>query len=96
MHTVALAQGRAIPLTGPAVEALQGAQALTVTSSPTPQPGAAVLQVGESPHQFYIQGGQVLIQGGWTEKCPVRVLSQSTAGLKQRYNKTHSSEVTPV
>ena len=54
-------------LTSPGVEALQGAQTLTVASSPTTQSGATILQCaaqpGESPQQFYIQGGQVLVQG---------------------------------
>ncbi|PWA30027.1 hypothetical protein CCH79_00009752 [Gambusia affinis] len=60
---IAIAQGRAIPLTSPAVETLQGAQTLTVTGSPNPQTGAAILQAADSSHQFFIQGGQVLIQG---------------------------------
>ncbi|GLD50706.1 cAMP-responsive element modulator-like isoform X1 [Lates japonicus] len=63
---IAITQGRAIQLTSPGVEALQGSQTLTVASSPTPQPGATILQCapqpGDSPQQFYIQGGQVLIQ----------------------------------
>uniref|UniRef100_A0A096MCK9 cAMP-responsive element modulator-like n=2 Tax=Cyprinodontoidei TaxID=8087 RepID=A0A096MCK9_POEFO len=59
---IAIAQGRAIPLTTPAVETLQGTQTLTVTGSPTPQTGAAVLQAADSSHQFFLQGGQVLIQ----------------------------------
>lgn len=40
---------------------------MTMASSPTPQPGATTLQgaaeSGDSPQQFYIQGGQVFIQG---------------------------------
>ncbi|KAI3374643.1 hypothetical protein L3Q82_021211, partial [Scortum barcoo] len=64
---IAISQGRAIQLTSPGAEALQGAQTLTVASSPTSQPAAAILQcaaqAGDSPQQFYIQGGQVLIQG---------------------------------
>ncbi|XP_037537859.1 cAMP-responsive element modulator isoform X1 [Nematolebias whitei] len=79
---IALAQGRAIPLTSSAVEALQGAQTLTVTSSPTPQPGAAVLQAAESPHQFYIQGGQVLIQAA-TGDIPAYQLRSPNSGLAQ-------------
>lgn len=54
-------------MTSPGAEALQGAQTVTVASSPTPQPGATFLQCaaqpGDSPQQYYIQGGQVLIQG---------------------------------
>lgn len=65
--SVEISQGRAIQLSSPGAEALQGAQTLTVASSPTSQPGATILQCaaqpGDSPQQFYIQGGQVLIQG---------------------------------
>ncbi|XP_030259132.1 cAMP-responsive element modulator isoform X2 [Sparus aurata] len=63
---IAFTQGRAIQLTSPGAEALQGAQTLTVAASPTPQPGATILQCaaqpGDSQQQYYIQGGQVLIQ----------------------------------
>lgn len=62
-HTVALAQGRAVPLSSTGAEALSRAQTVKVAGSPTPQPGAAILQcAGDSP-QFYIQGGQLLLQG---------------------------------
>ncbi|KAG7526042.1 cAMP-responsive element modulator-like isoform X1 [Solea senegalensis] len=64
---IAVSQGRAIQLTSPGVEALQGAQTLTVASPATTQSGATILQCAaqpaDSPQQFYIQGGQVLIQG---------------------------------
>ncbi|XP_012724841.2 cAMP-responsive element modulator isoform X1 [Fundulus heteroclitus] len=79
---IAIAQGRAIPLTSPAVEALQGAQTLTVTGSPTPQTGAAVLQAADSPHQFFIQGGQVLIQAA-TGDIPAYQLRSPNSGLAQ-------------
>nr|XP_015811527.2 cAMP-responsive element modulator isoform X1 [Nothobranchius furzeri] len=79
---IAITQGRAIPLTSPAVEALQGAQTLTVTGSPTPQPGAAVLQAAETPHQFYLQGGQVLIQAA-TGDIPAYQLRSPNSGLAQ-------------
>uniref|UniRef100_A0A3Q2VA01 cAMP-responsive element modulator-like n=1 Tax=Haplochromis burtoni TaxID=8153 RepID=A0A3Q2VA01_HAPBU len=76
---IAITQGRAIQLSSPGVPGLQGVQNLPVTSSPTPQPGAAVLQCaaqpGDSPQQLFIQGGQVLIQG--TVRC---ILSQTATG----------------
>lgn len=63
-HAVALAQGRAVPLSSTGAEALSRAQTVKVAGSPTPQPGAAILQcAGDSPQQFYIQGGQLLLQG---------------------------------
>ncbi|XP_072219283.1 cAMP-responsive element modulator isoform X1 [Leuresthes tenuis] len=73
---IAISQGRAIQLSSPAAEAL------TVTSSATPQPGAAVLQAGDSPHQFYIQGGQVLIQAA-TGDIPAYQLRSPNSGLAQ-------------
>ncbi|KAM6918701.1 cAMP-responsive element modulator isoform 1-T1 [Xenentodon cancila] len=79
---IAISQGRAIPLSSPAAEALQGAQTLTVASSTTPQPGATVLQAGDSPHQFYIQGGQVLIQAA-TGDIPAYQLRSPNSGLAQ-------------
>ncbi|KAM4551105.1 cAMP-responsive element modulator isoform 3-T3 [Odontesthes bonariensis] len=75
-HYIAIAQGRAIQLSSPAAEAL------TVTSSATPQPGAAVLQAGDSPHQFYIQDGQVLIQAA-TGDIPAYQLRSPNSGLAQ-------------
>uniref|UniRef100_A0A4W6CF47 cAMP-responsive element modulator n=1 Tax=Lates calcarifer TaxID=8187 RepID=A0A4W6CF47_LATCA len=77
---ITITQGRAIQLTSTGVEALQGSQTLTVASSPTPQPGATILQCapqpGDSPQQFYIQGGQVLIQDINTHQItPIRVLN---------------------
>ncbi|KAK2822848.1 hypothetical protein Q5P01_022913 [Channa striata] len=69
---IAIAQGRAIQLTSPGLEALQGGQTLTVAGSPTPQPGATIVQCaaqpGTPPQQFYIQGGQMLIQGRAAER----------------------------
>nr|XP_046264695.1 cAMP-responsive element modulator isoform X1 [Scatophagus argus]XP_046264696.1 cAMP-responsive element modulator isoform X1 [Scatophagus argus] len=83
---IALAQGRAIQLSSPTAEGLQRAQTLTVASSPAPQPGATVLQCaaqpGDSPQQFYIQGGQVLIQAA-TGDIPAYQLRSPNSGLAQ-------------
>ncbi|CAB1451844.1 unnamed protein product [Pleuronectes platessa] len=63
---IAVTQGGAIQLSSRDVLALQGSQNLTVTDSASSQPGATILQCaaqpGEAPQQFYIQGGQVLLQ----------------------------------
>ncbi|RVE61216.1 hypothetical protein OJAV_G00168540 [Oryzias javanicus] len=75
---IAVAQDRGIPLTSPAVEALQGVQTLTVANSPTSQTTATFLQAGESPQQFYIHGGQVLIQGRAERKKGRRIRGEST------------------
>ncbi|XP_039671775.1 cAMP-responsive element modulator-like isoform X2 [Perca fluviatilis] len=74
---IAITQGRAIQLSSPGVEGLQGAQTLT-------QPGATVLQCaappGDSPQQFYIQGGQVLVQAA-TGDIPAYQLRSPNSGL---------------
>ncbi|KAM7379764.1 hypothetical protein PAMP_005291 [Pampus punctatissimus] len=83
---IAITQGRAIQLTSPGAEALQGGQTLTVANSATPQPGATILQCtaqpGDSSQQFYIQGGQVLIQAA-TGDIPAYQLRSPNSGLSQ-------------
>ncbi|KAM9844778.1 cAMP-responsive element modulator isoform 1-T1 [Aulostomus maculatus] len=83
---IAITQGRAIQLTSPGAEALQGGQTLAVASSATPQPGATILQCaaqpGDTPQQFYIQGGQVLIQAA-TGDIPAYQLRSPNSGLAQ-------------
>ncbi|XP_075954572.1 cAMP-responsive element modulator-like isoform X1 [Anarhichas minor] len=54
--------GQYIAITHGGVEAFHGAQTTTVASSHVPQPGATILQCADSTQQFYIQGGQVLVQ----------------------------------
>ncbi|XP_070774281.1 cAMP-responsive element modulator isoform X1 [Enoplosus armatus] len=81
---ITISQGRAIQLTSPGAEALQGGQ--TLASSPTPQPGATFLQCAaqpeDSPQQLYIQGGQVLIQAA-TGDIPAYQLRSPNSGLAQ-------------
>ncbi|XP_053186440.1 cAMP-responsive element modulator-like [Scomber japonicus] len=83
---IAISQGRAIQLTNPGAEELQGGQTLTVANSATPQPGAAILQCaaqpGDSTQQFYLQGGQVLIQAA-TGDIPAYQLRSPNSGLAQ-------------
>ncbi|KAM9789464.1 cAMP-responsive element modulator-like [Neosynchiropus ocellatus] len=83
---IAFTQGRAIQLCSPGTEAPQGGQSLTVTSSATPQPGATILQCatqhGDTPQQFYLQGGQVLIQAA-TGDIPAYQLRSPNSGLAQ-------------
>ncbi|XP_028987209.1 cAMP-responsive element modulator-like isoform X3 [Betta splendens] len=75
---IAIAQGRAVQLSSPGLEAQQGAQ--------TPQAGATILQcaaqAGSSPQQIYIQGGQVLIQAA-TGDIPAYQLRSPSSGLPQ-------------
>ncbi|XP_078143692.1 cAMP-responsive element modulator isoform X1 [Centroberyx gerrardi] len=83
---IAITQGGAIQLTSPGAEALQGGQTLTMASAAPPQPGATILQCaaqpGDSPQQFYIQGGQVLIQAA-TGDIPAYQLRSPNSGLTQ-------------
>ncbi|TMS09979.1 cAMP-responsive element modulator [Larimichthys crocea] len=92
---IAFTQGRAIQLTGSGAEALQGSQTLAVASSPTPQPGAAILQCagqpGDSSQQYFIQGGQVLIQ----ERCSERQAASSLNVSKTAVHKNEVKQQTP-
>lgn len=63
-YTVAIAEGRAVPQSGTGAEALPRVQMVRVAGSPAPKSSAAVPQcAGDSPQQFYLQGGQLLLQG---------------------------------
>ncbi|XP_028329041.1 cAMP-responsive element modulator isoform X2 [Gouania willdenowi] len=83
-----ISQGRAVQLNSAGAGSLQEAPALTVASSPTPQPGTAFLQCAappaDSPQQFYIQGGQVLIQAA-TGDIPAYQLRSPNSGLAQSF-----------
>uniref|UniRef100_A0AAQ4Q1S4 Activating transcription factor 1 n=1 Tax=Gasterosteus aculeatus aculeatus TaxID=481459 RepID=A0AAQ4Q1S4_GASAC len=81
---IAITHGGAVQLTGPGMEAFQGAQTMTVGGSHAPQHGATILQCaaqpGDSPQQFYIQGGQVLVQAA-TGDIPAYQLRSPNSGL---------------
>ncbi|XP_020514554.2 cAMP-responsive element modulator isoform X1 [Labrus bergylta] len=72
---ITFSQGRAIQLTSPGVEALTASH-----------PGSTILQCaaqpGDAPQQFYIQGGQVLIQAA-TGDIPAYQLRSPNSGLAQ-------------
>ncbi|XP_031726550.1 cAMP-responsive element modulator isoform X1 [Anarrhichthys ocellatus] len=77
---IAITHGGAMQLTSPGVEAFHGAQTTTVASSHVPQPGATILQCADSTQQFYIQGGQVLVQAA-TGDIPAYQLRSPNSGL---------------
>ncbi|XP_046882709.1 cAMP-responsive element modulator-like isoform X2 [Hypomesus transpacificus] len=83
---IAITQGGAIQLASPGNVGLQGGQTLTMSSSATPQAGATILQYatqpGDSPQQFYMQGGQVVIQAA-TGDMPAYQLRSPSSGLPQ-------------
>ncbi|XP_060901428.1 cAMP-responsive element modulator-like [Labrus mixtus] len=72
---ITFSQGRAIQLTSPGVEALTASH-----------PGSTILQCaaqpGDATQQFYIQGGQVLIQAA-TGDIPAYQLRSPNSGLAQ-------------
>ncbi|KFU98522.1 cAMP-responsive element modulator, partial [Tauraco erythrolophus] len=62
---IAIAQGGAIQISNPASDGVHGLQALTMTNSGAPQPGATIVQyAGQSPDgtQFFVPGSQVVVQ----------------------------------
>ncbi|NXJ40142.1 CREM protein, partial [Ciconia maguari] len=65
---VTITQGGTIQISNPASDGVHGLQALTMTNSGAPQPGATIVQyAGQSPdgtQQFFVPGSQVVVQGG--------------------------------
>ncbi|XP_074544974.1 cAMP-responsive element modulator-like isoform X2 [Halichoeres trimaculatus] len=76
---ITFTQGRAVQLASPGVKAL-------TADSPAQEPAATILQCaaqpGDTPQQFYIQGGQVLIQAA-TGDIPAYQLRSPNSGLAQ-------------
>ncbi|XP_034412425.1 cAMP-responsive element modulator isoform X1 [Cyclopterus lumpus] len=81
---IAITHGGAVQLTSPGGEAFQGGQSVMVASSHAQQNGATILQcaaqAGDSQQQFYIQGGQVLVQAA-TGDIPTYQLRSPNSGL---------------
>ncbi|XP_010285080.1 PREDICTED: cAMP-responsive element modulator isoform X1 [Phaethon lepturus] len=63
---ITITQGGAIQISNPASDGVHGLQALTMTNSGAPQPGATIVQyAGQSPdgtQQFFVPGSQVVVQ----------------------------------
>lgn len=61
---IAIAEGRAVPQSVTGAEALPRVQMVRVAGSPAPKSSTAVPQcTGDSAQQFFLQGGQLLLQG---------------------------------
>ncbi|NXE17489.1 CREM protein, partial [Ardeotis kori] len=64
---ITITQGGTIQISNPASDGVHGVQALTMTNSGAPQPGATIVQyAGQSPdgtQQFLVPGSQVVVQG---------------------------------
>nr|XP_054363260.1 cAMP-responsive element modulator isoform X3 [Mirounga angustirostris] len=71
---IAIAQGGAIQISNPGSDGVQGLQALTMTNSGAPPPGATIVQYAaqsaDGAQQFFVPGSQVIVQDEETELAP--------------------------
>ncbi|XP_007471420.1 PREDICTED: cAMP-responsive element modulator isoform X17 [Lipotes vexillifer] len=71
---IAIAQGEAIQISNPGSDGVQGLQALTMTNSGAPPPGATIIQYAtqsaDGTQQFFVPGSQVVVQDEETELAP--------------------------
>nr|XP_058915589.1 cAMP-responsive element modulator isoform X9 [Kogia breviceps] len=71
---VAIAQGGTIQISNPGSDGVQGLQALTMTNSGAPPPGATIVQYAaqsaDGTQQFFVPGSQVVVQDEETELAP--------------------------
>uniref|UniRef100_A0A8B9XNF7 cAMP responsive element modulator n=1 Tax=Bos mutus grunniens TaxID=30521 RepID=A0A8B9XNF7_BOSMU len=70
----AIAQGGTIQISNPGSDGVQGLQALTMTNSGAPPPGATIVQYAaqsaDGTQQFFVPGSQVVVQDEETELAP--------------------------
>ncbi|XP_032961919.1 cAMP-responsive element modulator isoform X7 [Rhinolophus ferrumequinum] len=71
---IAIAQGGAIQISNPGSDGVQGLQALTMTNSGAPPPGATIVQYAaqsaDGTQQFFVPGSQVVVQDEEIELAP--------------------------
>ncbi|KAM5285065.1 cAMP-responsive element modulator isoform 2-T7 [Hipposideros larvatus] len=71
---IAIAQGGAIQISNPGSDGVQGLQALTMTNSGAPPPGATLVQYAtqsaDGTQQFFVPGSQVVVQDEEIELAP--------------------------
>ncbi|XP_061291806.1 cyclin-Y isoform X9 [Bos javanicus] len=71
---IAIAQGGTIQISNPGSDGVQGLQALTMTNSGAPPPGATIVQYAaqsaDGTQQFFVPGSQVVVQDEETELAP--------------------------
>ncbi|XP_059862088.1 cAMP-responsive element modulator isoform X12 [Delphinus delphis] len=74
---IAIAQGEAIQISNPGSDGVQGLQALTMTNSGAPPPGATIVQYAtqsaDGTQQFFVPGSQVVVQDEETELAPSHI-----------------------
>ncbi|XP_006888980.1 PREDICTED: cAMP-responsive element modulator isoform X2 [Elephantulus edwardii] len=83
---IAIAQGGAIQISNPGSDGVQGLQALTMTNSGAPPPGATIVQYAaqsaDGTQQFFVPGSQVVVQAA-TGDMPTYQIRASTTALPQ-------------
>ncbi|CAH7288684.1 Crem [Phodopus roborovskii] len=71
---IAIAQGGTIQISNPGSDGVQGLQALTMTNSGAPPPGATIVQYAaqsaDGTQQFFVPGSQVVVQDEETDLAP--------------------------
>ncbi|XP_055208882.1 cAMP-responsive element modulator isoform X12 [Gorilla gorilla gorilla] len=83
---IAIAQGGTIQISNPGSDGVQGLQALTMTNSGPPPPGATIVQYAaqsaDGTQQFFVPGSQVVVQAA-TGDMPTYQIRAPTAALPQ-------------
>uniref|UniRef100_Q03060-17 Isoform 15 of cAMP-responsive element modulator n=1 Tax=Homo sapiens TaxID=9606 RepID=Q03060-17 len=85
-QVIAIAQGGTIQISNPGSDGVQGLQALTMTNSGAPPPGATIVQYAaqsaDGTQQFFVPGSQVVVQAA-TGDMPTYQIRAPTAALPQ-------------
>ncbi|KAM6154656.1 cAMP-responsive element modulator isoform 6-T6 [Erethizon dorsatum] len=80
---IAIAQGGAIQISNPGSEGVQGLQALTMTNSGAPPPGATIVQyaaqAADGTQQFFVPGSQVVVQAATGDMPAYQIRAPATA-----------------
>ncbi|KAM9672159.1 cAMP-responsive element modulator isoform 4-T7 [Trichechus inunguis] len=83
---IAIAQGGTIQISNPGSDGVQGLQALTMTNSGAPPPGATIVQYAaqsaDGTQQFFVPGSQVVVQAT-TGDMPAYQIRAPTTALPQ-------------
>ncbi|XP_032740200.1 cAMP-responsive element modulator isoform X3 [Rattus norvegicus] len=83
---IAIAQGGTIQISNPGSDGVQGLQALTMTNSGAPPPGATIVQYAaqsaDGTQQFFVPGSQVVVQAA-TGDMPTYQIRAPTTALPQ-------------
>ncbi|XP_031304582.1 cAMP-responsive element modulator isoform X4 [Camelus dromedarius] len=80
---IAIAQGGAIQISTPGSDGVQGLQALTMTNSGAPPPGATIVQYAaqsaDGTQQFFVPGSQVVVQAATGDMPTYQIRAPATA-----------------